>query len=158
MRQLHQCQHSAYFPFYLNPDKSLGLLEFANMGRGRTECVRGRWAWWCQFWRVGLNFTPSVIHLFLFLSARHLCAHYCYPLPGSVLIWSLSYFTFLWSSVQICSSNWMTAESFCEVIRFKKKNATFTWLSVNRFSAVYKCLDVVEVIIVNEVWKLLAKL
>lgn len=58
------------------------------------------------------------------LSARHLCAHYFYPLPRSVLVWSLSYFTFLWSSIQICSSSWMTAESFCEVIRFKKKIAT----------------------------------
>lgn len=149
-----QCHQDDYVSFFLNPDRSLGLLESAVMGRGRTGV---RWVWWCQLWMVGLNFTPSAMCLFLFLSEIDLCAHDFYPIAGSVLTWSLSYFPLLWSSVPICSSNRMMLGSLCKVITFEKKSAKFVWVSVNICSAVYSLTEV-ETIIVDEVGKRIVKL
>lgn len=134
VRQILWCHQCTYFSFHLNPDKSLGLLDFANMGWRRIRYVRSRWVWCYPFWRVSLNFTPSVICLFLFLLAKDLCALDLYLLPGLVLTQSWYYFPVLWLSVQICSS----MMCLCEKITLEKKNAKFTWLSVNRFFVVCK--------------------
>lgn len=51
----------------------------------------------------------------------------------------------------------MMAESLCKAITFEKKNAKFTWVSINIWSAVYSLTEV-EVIIVEEVGNSLVKM